>query len=1434
MSRETNASCCSRWFVSWFSEILNLGGRRVLEDIDLGGLRQGDDSLTNYNKLINLWEVEVKKKGVQKARLMAVWWQMIGTVDLIKIVGWSVIDFTCLVLTPVMSQQIIRHVEGAITLSLPEMLMYVVLLSLAPVTAGFWRSQSILLAKRKSLQLYAALTTAVYRKTMRLSAAGRATVETGHIINMISSDANNSMQRAVLLLCPLFIAPPVIVAVLTLMYGIIGNAMFAGFAFLLLTLPINFLIFRNVVGWHRKIVYRADTRIKRFNELITGIRIVKYYSWEAPFNALIGAARKYELGAISKHAVWVQCGMMVVFMQMPNLMQLVTFTTFSLSGGFFSASNIFTAMQLFNVLRGPISQFPSALSQMASLIVAMKRLGAYMKRDEQHTNQGDVFTDKAPAGKDEPTLEIKGGSFEWLTAERQEEEEEKMTMKKKYNNNNNKNNNKIDTLVATDDVEVVADGSETEDSSATKQEEQQQQQSFVLDNINIKCMQGDLVMVVGLVGSGKSSFLCALLNEMPKTKGSISVRGKTSLIAQNAWITNNTLRSNITFGETFDVVRYNQIVKACSLEQDIQTFEGGDQIMIGERGINLSGGQKTRVGLARACYAKSDIILLDCPLAAVDSHVADHIFNKCIIDLLKKRTRVFATNQIQRLKYADKIVILRDGKMVAQGTYAEISTTYGDELEKLGQEKNNDADLGVDGTMNDAEEGTEGTETAASTLRRRNRSVSTSSNTSDNNDLRTMSLRSTSTTSQNASKDLKPPAAAVELIQNEERAIGHVSIDVWKYFFRSGGWCFALSAISCLTFFTYVQVGTSFVLAAWSNEVVARPMTNTSLGAIEQEIILSSYRTTDHGWLGLYGGAMAFSLLVMLFGGYLMAMLRVRVATTLHDNMLLSILRAPVAFFDVTPAGRIMNRFSKDQNQVDMMLTVMIGFTFVTVNTTLAAMLAMTIATYGIFAIIFIPLSYMFAKISAWIRHSAIEIQRLEANHSSPLYAASTEILGGVNTIRAFGQVARFEETFRQKLDKQMVPFFFGRSVLFAWMIMRINLISSVIVGGIMMLVLFFPTLLPPGNVALALTFGISVTDMMMHIVNMTIEAEIQMNAVERIKFYAEELPKEKPMMIEATAPGKEWPSKGIIGFEKVVAGYRQGPDVLKSISFQIQSSEKVGIVGRTGSGKSTLMVLLFRIIEARNGKVTIDGLDTSTLGLRQLRKNIGIIPQTPVMFSGTLRKNIDPFEKYTDDQLWDVLEKVSLKDTVAQLKGGEKGEEKEQLEFIVTEGGTNFSVGQRQLLCMARALLLDPKILLLDEVRACILYWFERVVFCLYYICCTNYCTCIHRVLCQTHLLLFSFLVLLKATAQIDQVTDALLQKMIRQNFKDKTVLTIAHRLETIMDSDRILVLDDGNVAEFDTPAELMKNDSASGLFHSLVHAEGEENAARLIALMD
>jgi len=538
------------------------------------------------------------------------------------------------------------------------------------------------------------------------------------------------------------------------------------------------------------------------------------------------------------------------------------------------------------------------------------------------------------------------------------------------------------------------------------------------------------------------------------------------------------------------------------------------------------------------------------------------------------------------------------------------------------------------------------------------------------------------------------------------------------------------------------------------------------------------YAERDRMWLGLYGGSVALSFTIMLAGGILMARLRVRVAKALHENMIKKIMRTPISFFDVTPAGRIMNRFSKEMNSVDTTMTIMIAFTMVTINFCFASFLAIAVATYGLFLILLIPMWIVFYILLGYIRNTSIEVQRLEAIARSPMYSASTEILGGVETIRAYDQAQRFEQTYRKHLNNQLIPFFFARTLVFAWMMMRANALSSFIVASILSLVLWIPDLMPPGNVALAITFGLSCTEMMMHIVQVSVQAEIQMNAVERIKHFSEKLPEEKPYILEDTAPPKEWPSKGDIIFENIVAGYRDGPDILKNLSFHIKPKEKIGIVGRTGSGKSSLLVLLFRIIEARNGSVVIDGIDVSKIGLNQLRRNLGIIPQTPTMFSGSLRHNIDPFEEHDDEEIWSVLEKVNLKHVASALP--------KKLEYIVSEGGSNFSVGQRQLLCMARALLLDPKILLLDE-----------------------------------------------ATAQVDQMNDSMLQRMIRTCFAEKTVLTIAHRLETIMDSDRVMVLDDGHLREFDSPANLLQKDGEEALFKNLVYAEGEENGRRLEGLI-
>ena len=939
-------------------------------------------------------------------------------------------------------------------------------------------------------------------------------------------------------------------------------------------------------------------------------------------------------------------------MQLPNLMQLCVFVAYALSGGYFSASNVFTTLQLFNVLRGPVTQFPSGLSQLANLVVAMRRIGNFLKRGERAKSLEEhrsFSNEKATGGK--PCIVVKNGTFSWVsdnkTATASGEESEKPGISAKSEGADSQSTG----------VELKEVNGATENIS----------DSFSLSAVDLEIMPGELVMVVGLVGSGKSSFISALLNEIPQERGSISVLGKTSLIAQNAWITNQTLRNNILFGEEFDQKRYNEVIDVCGLEQDLEGFEDGDQIMIGERGINLSGGQKTRVGLARACYSKSDIVLLDCPLAAVDSHVADHIFNKCIKRFLKDRARIFATNQIQRLKHADKVLVLKDGKFVCNGTYTHIREHFPEELEALGSIEEDPAG------------------------RRRLSSVGSEASLGlDENDRQSVEV---------SEKD-DDVRKGKELHTKEEREVGHVSTEVWKYFFRAAGYWNAFFAIAALSSFTYFQVAVSFMLQFWTNDVVSRkytledlvPLDNSTTAVQGVQDALDRYDEHDKIWLGLYGGSVAVPLTIMLIGGDLMARLRVRVAKSLHESMINKIMRTPISFFDVTPAGRIMNRFSKEINSVDTTMTIMIAFTMVTINFCLASFLAIAVATYGLFLVLLVPIRIIFYILIGYIRNTSIEVQRLEAIARSPMYSASTEILGGVETIRAFDQTDRFEQTYRTRLNNQLVPFYFARTLVFAWMMMRANALSSFIVAAILALVLWVP-------------------------------------------------------------------------------------DIIKGMSFEIKPREKIGIVGRTGSGKSSMLVLLFRIIEARSGSVVIDGIDVSTIGLNHLRRNLGIIPQTPTMFSGSLRHNIDPFEEHTDEEIWEVLEKVNLKSVASALP--------EKLEHMVSEGGTNFSVGQRQLLCMARALLLDPKILLLDE-----------------------------------------------ATAQVDQMNDSMLQRMIRTCFAEKTVLTIAHRLETIMDSDRVMVLDNGHLKEFDSPANLLRKNGDEALFRALVYAEGDENGRRLEGL--
>jgi ABC-type multidrug transport system fused ATPase/permease subunit len=562
------------------------------------------------------------------------------------------------------------------------------------------------------------------------------------------------------------------------------------------------------------------------------------------------------------------------------------------------------------------------------------------------------------------------------------------------------------------------------------------------------------------------------------------------------------------------------------------------------------------------------------------------------------------------------------------------------------------------------------------------------------------------------------------------------------------------------------------VMGIWTSSVSARNYSDASY-AINKD----SWYATDSYMMGIIGLIMLASFLSMLGGAFMFANVRVKVARNTHIHMLKRVLYAPVSFFDVTPLGRILNRFTSDQKSVDFFLSIMMMWSVVVSNLLISAFLAMAASTQGLLLIVFVPLGIAYYFMVNWVRHVSIELQRIEANARSPIYTSFSEILAGLITVRSFQEEPRFVDKQMSALDQHIQPYFMVRGVLLPWLTLRINCMSAVLLGSIGAFALFLPKgFIEPGLLGVAMTYSLIVDNFLRIVVFIAIELEVQMNSVERIKYYGDKVPIEAPSDIPETAPPENWPSEGRISVEKLVMGYRDGPDVLKGISFEILPRQKVALVGRTGSGKSSLLIALFRISEPRAGSITIDGIDVSTLGLRQLRSRLGIIPQDPVLFTGSLRHNLDPFKNYSDDRLWEVLTSVEMHNVVKALPG--------QLMAEISEGGRNFSVGQRQLLCMARALLLDPKVLLLDE-----------------------------------------------ATASLDSGTDAILQRMIRVNFADKTVLTIAHRLDTIMDSDMVLVMDDGHVSSFSSPTESLKD--KDGIFHNLVYAEGETRGKELEAMI-
>ncbi|XP_060696408.1 multidrug resistance-associated protein 1 isoform X2 [Hemiscyllium ocellatum] len=857
-----------------------------------------------------------------------------------------------------------------------------------------------------------------------------------------------------------------------------------------------------------------------------------------------------------------------------------------------------------------------------------------------------------------------------------------------------------------------------------------------LNNIDIEIPEGSLVAIVGHVGCGKSSLLSVLLGEMQKKEGYVAVKGSVAYVPQQAWIQNASLRANIIFGQELMGDWYRKVVEGCALLPDLETLPAGDETEIGEKGVNLSGGQKQRVSLARAVYSKNSVYFLDDPLSAVDAHVGRHIFDKVIgpRGLLHGKTRVLVTHSVSFLPQVDRILVMVDGKISESGTYkellmqngafAEFLRTYAPtENEEMGQSLHPVSPqkspqnflrsfININSVTHDAEA--------------------------------TPSQQKNAPNLPGASEAAKQ-AAGVKLTEADKALTGRVKLSVFWAYMKAIGICISF----CIVLFYLCQhiasLSSNYWLSLWTDDpVINGTQEHTSLR------------------LGVYGALGVTQGLFVLFSSLMMSVGGISASRWLHVHLLYDTLMSPMSFFERTPSGNLVNRFSKDIDTIDSVIPMVIKMFLGSLLNVLVSCTVILIAT-PIATVIIPPLGLLYIFIQRYYVATSRQLKRLESASRSPIFTNFNETLLGVSVIRAFGEQERFIHQNDVRVDENQKAYY-PSIVANRWLAVRLEFVGNCIVLFAALFAVVYRDAVSPGIVGLSVSYALQITSTLNWMVRMTSEVETNIVAVERVQEYSH-TPKEARWINRSNRPPQTWPSEGKIEFVNYGLRYREDLDLaLKDITVSINGGEKVGIVGRTGAGKSSFALGLFRIIEPAEGQIRIDGIDIANIGLHDLRFQITIIPQDPVLFAGSLRMNLDPFDQYSDADLWTALELAHLKTFVSGLP--------DTLSHECSEGGENLSVGQRQLLCLARALLRKSKILVLDE-----------------------------------------------ATAAVDLETDELIQSTIRNQFADCTVLTIAHRLKTIMDYTRIMVLDKGRIVEFDTVSDLLHR---KGTFYKMAKDSG------------
>ncbi|KAG2386093.1 hypothetical protein C9374_002539 [Naegleria lovaniensis] len=1416
---EETANIFSRISFWWFNGLMKTGYSKVLQMSDLHKLRKEEEAGNLSAEFHKNWEREADKvrdrsnleghelgeqaktKKQSKPSLLYAIHKTYGPrfymAGLLKIVY----DISQLV-SPLVVKSIIGSIRDAGEVPWFQPYLLVLALFLLQTLGTLFIQQYFHIVMTQGMRLKTGLSAAIYKKSLKLSNAAKLKLNSGDVINFMAIDSNK-LCGLVTYLHMVWSGVFQIAVCLIMLFSLIGWSTIAGFAIIIVVIPLNGLIARVVARIRKVLLKFTGERIKMVNEVIQGIRIIKFYAWELSFIKKIMEIRNKEIWKVTQTALIGIATSMLMSMA-PLFVGIVTFAIYAATGNILDAEVIFPSLSYFNLIRFPTTFLPSILALLAEARVSLDRIQNYLLAEE---------TEETPVGTDsEYPVIVENGNFVWKGAQaaaaakaganqgakkpaesktakllslfkKKKSSTPQLTdtapattgsktvkeEKKKYNKLEDEGDDQVRIELSMEDneeeekeaeanqqggLQFVDDDKkeETKSTAVAVQENNSQKKDeikpdFRLKDINITVKRGDLVVIVGLVGSGKSSLLSALIGEMFKENGNLQVSGQVAYVPQQAWIRNATVRDNILFGKPFNSERYQQTIEACSLEHDLEVLTAGDLTEIGEKGINISGGQKQRVNLARAVYADADVYLFDDVLSALDQHVGRSVFQNCICGLLQNKTRVLVTHQWQYLKDADHIIIIQDGKIMAQGTHQELGRSdspFSSMLKsyfKMEHEEEKEEEKG------------EEKEKDGKAAKKNNG----------------------------------------KLMSTEDRAEGSVKFSVYKSYVQYAGGYFVFGIILLLYSLTQASnMITNWFLAEWSNVATTSLQPDDGRDRptqffVNQWLSSTSVLQSNGGgnnnhdlgynlpmYIGIYIGLGVGAAILTFFQELTFGLSGLKASKRLHNKALERIMNAPTVFFDTNPAGRIINRFSKDTESIDSSLIGTLKMLMSCLFQVIGTLLLIGSVNY-LFLIPIFPILFIYYYVQKYYRSTSRELKRLDSISRSPLFAHFGETLTGVATIRAYRRQEDFMRENEKLLDRNNRAYF-AQLVSQRWLAFRLELVGAMIV-----LFAALSGVIGGSSSAMAgltLTYALSLTSTASWLVRCAVEAEAAMNSVERVLYYCEEIPQEAPKSIESTKPPEDWPQKGEIELRNVYLKYREELDfVLRDLSLHINPRDKVGIIGRTGCGKSTLMLALFRITEISQGQIIIDGVDVGQIGLHDLRKKLAIIPQDPVMFSGTLRFNLDPFNEFEDYQIWQALERAHIKEKVLNLEG--------QLDAKVAEYGENFSLGERQLFCVARAILRKTKILIMDE-----------------------------------------------ATASVDIHTDALLQQTVRTEFSDRTVLTVAHRLNTIIDSDRILGLKAGEVAEFDSPKNLLTRQEPS-IFASLIEETGKANASYLKSIV-